>query len=139
MKKSIRCFGIIFIFIIVITSLYGCGRKIYSLEGDWEFASTFLGEQELTKEMLEAGNEDPPTLKCTKNEFTLIYFDTCITGTWESTGDDQYSFFLKDGFKVYSATLKVDGNKKQMLTLKHSDEMKKEIDDSNNFTMEFER
>ena len=137
--KKIRCFEMIFIFIVVITSLYGCGSKTYSLEGDWQFVSMIYGENELTKEIFEAAGDDLPALECTENEYILTYFDTRIRGTWESTGDKQYSFFLSDGFKVYSATLKVNKNNKQILTLSESDEVQKTTNDSDLFTLIFER
>lgn len=136
--KKIRCFGILFIFIAIITSIYGCGGKTYSLEGDWQFVSTLYGEQELTKEILEANNKDIPTLKCTKNEYTLVYFNSRISGTWDHTGDKQFGFFIADGFKVYSATLHEDVNK-QILILRDSDEVQKITDDSDFLTLIFER
>ena len=139
MKKQIRFYGILFIFIVVISSLYGCGEKTYSLEGEWQFVSMIYGEKELTKEIFEASGDGLPALKCTKNEYTLTYFDTRIRGIWESTGDKEYSFFLSDGFKVYSATLKSDKNNKHIMTLRDSDEVQRITDDSDLLTLIFER
>lgn len=119
----IRRIGILII-LIVISFLYGCGSKTYSLEDNWQFVSLLFDGTEVTADELEATGSDVPTLICTKNEFELKAFDNPISGTWESSGDKQYSFIVDDA-ETFVATLKIGENNKKILTITLSYEAQK--------------
>lgn len=59
-----------------------------------------------------------------------------VSGTWESTGDKQYSFYV-DKADAFTVTLKVGEGNKQTLTLRDSYEVQKLT--GHTITMVFER